>query len=78
MVFLGTLWSSIKDVKAPFLFYVEHGIGLQAMQVNWASSSEEGMSHVFSRVVARTWGSFSSYNGDGPSTLVFVQLRQDS
>ena len=33
-VFLGTLWSSIKEVKAPFMFDGEHGIALQAMQVN--------------------------------------------
>ena len=36
------------------------------------------MSHVFSRVVAGTCGIFSSYDGDGPSKLVFVQPRQDS
>ena len=35
-------------------------------------------SHVFSRVAARTWGFFSSYDGGGPSKLVFVQRRQDS
>ena len=38
MVFLGILWSSVKEVKAPFLFDVEHGIALQAMHVNQASS----------------------------------------
>ena len=37
-----------------------------------------GNSHCFSLVVAGTWGIFSSYNGDGPSKLVFVLLRQDS
>ena len=41
-VFLGTLWSSIKEVKAPFMFDVEHGIALHAMQVNWAASRGEG------------------------------------
>ena len=35
-------------------------------------------SHVFSRVAAGTWSIFSSYCGDGPSTLVFVQRSQDS
>ena len=35
-------------------------------------------SHGFSRVAAGTWGVFSSYGGDGPSTLVFVQRLQDS
>ena len=35
-------------------------------------------SHGFSRVVAVTWGIFSSYGGDGPSKVVFVQQRQYS
>ena len=37
-----------------------------------------GKSHGFSRVVAGTWGIFSSYCRDDPSKLVFVQRRQDS
>ena len=37
-----------------------------------------GKSHDFSRLAAGTWGIFSSYNGDGPSKLVFVQRHQDS
>ena len=37
-----------------------------------------GKSHGFSRLEAETWGIFSSYDGDGPSKLVFVQRRQDS
>ena len=41
-VFLETLWSSIKEVKPPFVFYVEHGIALEAMQGNRASSHSEG------------------------------------
>ena len=49
-VFLGTLWSSIKEVKTPFVFDVEHGIALQAMKVNRASSRGEGeVSWFFSR-----------------------------
>ena len=35
-------------------------------------------SHGFSPVAAGTWGTFSSYGGNGPSKLVFVQRRQDS
>ena len=42
MVIMGTLWSSIKEVKAPFMIDVEHGISLQAMQVNRGSSRGEG------------------------------------
>ena len=41
-VFLGTLWSSIKEVKAPFVFDVEHRIALYVMQLNRASSHSEG------------------------------------
>ena len=35
-------------------------------------------SHGFSQVAAGTWDIFSSYGGDDPSKLVFVQRRQDS
>ena len=37
-----------------------------------------GKPHGISRVEAEIWGIFSSYNGDGPSKLVFIQGRQDS
>ena len=37
-MFLGTLCSSIKQVKAPYVFDGEHGIALHAMLGNWASS----------------------------------------
>ena len=35
-----------------------------------------GKSHVFSRVVAGSWGIFSSYGGDVHSKLEFVQGMQ--
>ena len=37
-----------------------------------------GKSHISSRVVVETWGTFSSYSGDGYSKFVFVQQRPDS
>ena len=40
-VFLGTLWCSIKQIKAPYLFDWEQGISLHAMQGNQASSFSE-------------------------------------
>ena len=40
--------------------------------------SAMGKSHCFSQFVAGTLGIFSSYDGDGPSKLVFVQQRQDT
>ena len=48
-VFLGTLWSSIKQIKAPHMFDGELGIALHAMQGNQASShGEEEVSYIFS------------------------------
>ena len=41
-VFLGTLWSSIKEVKPPFLLVVEDGFALESMQGNQATSCIEG------------------------------------
>ena len=35
-------------------------------------------SHGFCRVVAGTWGIFSSYSGDDPSKLMFAQGLQDT
>ena len=37
-VFVGTLWSSIKEIKAPYMFDFEHEIALHAMQGNRSSS----------------------------------------
>ena len=39
--FLGTLCSSIKQIKAPYLFDCEQGIALHAVQENRASSLSE-------------------------------------
>ena len=41
-VFLGTLWCSIKKIESPYVFDLEYGIALHAMQVNRASSPGEG------------------------------------
>ena len=48
-VFLGTLWSSVKQIEAPYIFDWENRIALHAMQWNQASSPGEGeVSWVFS------------------------------
>ena len=48
-VFLGTLWSSFKQIVAPYVFDWENAIALHAMQGNRASSRGEGeVSWVFS------------------------------
>ena len=41
-VFLGPLWSSIKQIKAPYVFDWEQGLDLHAMQGNHASTHGEG------------------------------------
>ena len=40
--FWGTLCSSVKQIKAPYLFDWEQGIALHAVQGTWASSLSEG------------------------------------
>ena len=72
-VFLGCLWSSIKQIKDTYVFDWEHRIALHTMKQNWASSHGEGKSHGFSRNAVGTWVIFSSYGEDDPSKLVFVQ-----
>ena len=71
-VLLGTLWSSIKQIEAPYVFDWENAIALDTMQGNRASSRRAGKSHGFSRVAAGTWGIFSSYDGDAHSKREFV------
>ena len=41
-VLLGTLWSSIKQIEAPYGFDWENAIGLDTMQGNRPSSRREG------------------------------------
>ena len=77
-VLLETLWSSIKQIEAPYVFDSENAIALDTMQGNRASSHGERKSHGFSRVVAGTWSIFSSYGGDVHSKLRFVQRSQDT
>ena len=67
---MGTLWTSIKQIKAPYVFDWEPGIVLHAMQRNRASSLTEGeVSRIFWSS-SGTCGIFSSYGGDGHSTRV--------
>ena len=48
-VLLGTLWSSVKQIEAPYEFDWENAIALDTMQGNRASSRREGnVSWVFS------------------------------
>ena len=77
-VFLGTLWSTIKQIKAPYVFHWEHGIALHALQGIGPHLTARENSHGFSRVSVGTWVLFSSYGIDEPSKLVFVQRTQYS
>ena len=40
-VLLGTLWSSVKQIEAPYVFDLENAMALDTMQGNWASSHTE-------------------------------------
>ena len=60
------------------MFSWEYDIVLHEMQGNQASSPSEGYVSRISRVVAGTWGIFSSNSGDGHSKLHFFQGSQDS
>ena len=75
-VFLETLWSSIKQIKAPYVFdgYMEL-ICMQCSE-NEPHLAAKGKSHGFSRVSVGTWHIFSSYCGDDPSKPLFVQQHQ--
>ena len=55
------------------MFDWENAIALHAMQGNRAHLVARGKSHGFSRVVAGTWGIFSSYGRDGHLKVGFVQ-----
>ena len=41
-VLLGTLWSSIKQIEAPYVLHWENAIALDTMQGNRASFRREG------------------------------------
>ena len=62
-IVVGALFSSIKQIEAPYVFDWANAIALHTMQGIPASSRGEGKSHVISRVVIGTWGIFSSYGG---------------
>ena len=77
-VFLGILFSSIRETEVPYVFDWEHGAPQHAMQGIRPHLATSGKSHEFSRVAAGTWDIFSSYGGDGHLKLGFVQRSQDS
>ena len=60
------------------MFDWEHGIALHPVQGIRALTPAECDDTGISRVAAGTWGTFSSYSGDGRSKLHLVQRSQDS
>ena len=66
-VFLGTLLSSIKQIKAPYRFDGEHGIALHGSEGNGPHLAARRRSHGFTRFTAETCGIFVSYSGEYPS-----------
>ena len=55
------------------MFDWEHRIDLKECRGIGSHLPAKGKSHGFSRVAEGTWGIFTSYGGDDPSKLVFVQ-----
>ena len=68
-VLLGTLWSSIKQIEAPYMYDWENAIALKQCRGIGPHLARRGKSHGFSRVAAGTRGIFSSYSGDIHSKL---------
>ena len=77
-VFLRTLWRSIRQIEAPYMFVWENGIALHAMQGNQGSYRGTGEVLLFFRVSAYTWGIFLSYSVHVHLKLEFIQRSQDT
>ena len=77
-MFLGILFSSIREIEVPYVFDWEHETPQHEMQGNQPHLATRGKSHEFSQVAAGTWCIFSSYAGDGHLKIRCVQRSQDS
>ena len=71
-VFLWTLWSSIKQIEAAYVFDWETKLLWTQCRAIGPHLTASGKSHGFSRVAAGTCGIFPSYGGDVHSKLEFV------
>ena len=69
---MGTLYSSIKQIEAPYVFEWENSIALHAVRGIRPHLVVRVKSHGFSRVASGTWGIFSSFDGDVHSKREFV------
>ena len=77
-MFLGILFSSIREIEVPYIFNWEHGTPQHERQGNRPHLAASGKAHEVSRVAAGTWCILLSYGGDGHLKLGFVQRSQDS
>ena len=78
MLFLRTLWSSIKQIKLLFVLYWEHGIAEHTMQWNCASSLTEGEVSWIVLSCGRNLGYILELWRVGISILMFLQQHQHS
>ena len=65
-------------MKSPYQFYGNRELLCIQCRGTGPHNASRGKSPNFSQVAEGTWGIFSSYSGDCPSKLVFVQRHQDS
>ena len=72
------LWNSIKQIKAPFVFYWEHGIAEHAVQGNCASSLAEGEDSWIFSSCGKNLGYFLELWRVSISILLFLQQCQHS
>ena len=77
-MFLWTHSSSLKQIKAPYVFDWVHGIGLYTMKGNQASSHGEWEVSWFFSSCSGNLGYILELWRDGHSKLVFVQRCHDS
>ena len=72
--------SGIPSRKSRLFSYLMWNTELLCMQCSGIRPhlAVRGMSHGFSQAAVETWHIFSSYEGDGPSKLAFVQQHHDS
>ena len=65
-VFLGTLWSSINEIKAPYVFDWEHGVALHAVHGNRPSSPGKRGSFMVFLELRQEPGVYSRVTGGWP------------
>ena len=76
--FWSTLCTSVKQIKAPYLFDWNKELLFMQCRGIGPNLSAGGKSDGFSRVAVGSGGMFSSYGGGSKKKLLFLQRRQDS